>query len=772
MARLQSLGLCSREDARLRHHAACKTALVDILTDMSVADGHAAQLCNWVWRHLMGPPAVASGEGKGGDGRDPIEEWVIQVLTYLYLPVAIESREGQTRYSRWMERTVLQPLRPANMKVVEKALAFVCEAIASLDNDQEVYGRVFLDGLPASIRRLVATRHVEFARRCGVETRGVFGLEPGQRLLNTDLFAAARQVLATGQKQMLQDLAGKALTVGLDAGDGNVVVEWLGAGGVGHRAKIPELSLFSPEGTVRVAALRDIIQRLGPAARDFRSLLRETASRELSEDEVSAIFHENANGVAAFQTHMKKAVSLGPSIDVHDLIPQSLSYFENFAGPGPVMEDPDVYFRDVLVPHRKVLLERNLRAGLDICCLGALRDDLTPGQWLASFGDDAVWEALSSVDAEENPFSLLAALDIAMYRQGDSRFQGFAGEAVERLSEDGFRSRDGTDVYRLLQVVADFVFNRINLLDSGSIRPGYWKRMGALMHASVIVRDVIATSSSMDIDAFEQWLQGATTAVGYFAGVVDARTQPMLFFGRMTGYSLHSEILGRLVALKSRHEKQGRALPRSESLEGALTRSNDREELLTLYFPGPLEGHQRPTEHFTAGAGIRPPDEGSGDLKRFLQDLAIVSHVFALDEAELNLARAAVKMMAENYDADLVETITCLESASLVAAANRDVALADAIADAMAAVVPRIDIEKDCPVTVAILLQAAAARGTPDEWCRWLEERLARIASCLPLQPAESLHVYGSILDELRTVLPIHSWFQIRASSIAASGAR
>ena len=770
-ARLQSLGICSREDARLRQHAACKTALVDILTDMSVADEHAAQLCNWVWRRLMGPPAVASGNGADGDGRDQIEEWVVQVLAYLCLPVTIESHEGQARYLRWMEQTVFQPLRPANMEVVEKALAFVCEAISSLENGQEFYGRVFLNGLPVSVRRLVATRHVEFAQLCGVEIRGVFGLEPGQRLLNTDLFAAARQVLATGQKQMLQDLAGNALAVGLDAGDRNVVVEWLGADGVGHRAKIPELSLFSPEGTVRVAALRDIIQRLGPAARDFRSLLRETASRELSDDDASAIFHENANGVAAFQTHMKKAVSLGPSIDIHDLIPQSLSYFESLAGPVPAMEDPEVYFRDVLVPHRKVLLERDLRAGLDICCLGALRDDLTPGQWVASFDDDAVWEALSSIDAEGNPFSLLGALDIAMYRQEDSRFRGFAAEAFERLSDDGFRSPDGTDVYRLLQVFADFVLNRVNLLESGSIRPGYWKRMGTLMHAGVIVRDVIATASSIDIGVFEQWLHGTMTAAGYFAGVVDARTQPMLFFGRMTGYSLRSEILGRLVALKSRHEKQGRELPRSEGLDGALARSNDREELLTLYFPGPLEGHRRPTEHFTTGAGIRPPDEGSDDVNRFLKDLAIVSHVFALDDAELRLARSAVKMMPENRDTSPAEKITCLELASLVAAANRDVALADEIADAMVAVVPRIDLEKECPVMVAILLQAAAARGIHGEWFKWLEERLVRIASCLPSKSPESLNVYGSVLDELCTVLPIHSWFQVRGKSIAASGA-
>ena len=201
-----------------------------------------------------------------------------------------------------------------------------------------------------------------------------------------------------------------------------------------------------------------------------------------------------------------------------DLVPQSLSYFERFIGPNPDAQEPESYFRDLLVPYRKALLNRDVRVGLDICCLGALRDDLTPGQWVTELDNDGVWDALSSCHATSNPFSLLGALDVALYRQEDERFREFAAMAVTTLLDEKFGQPEGVDIYSLLQMLYEFVLNRLNLLENGATYPGYWKRMGAWMQAGLIARIMMEPSFLVEIDNFQKWLYGNMTAAGDLCG--------------------------------------------------------------------------------------------------------------------------------------------------------------------------------------------------------------------------------------------------------------
>ena len=69
------------------------------------------------------------------------------------------------------------------------------------------------------------------------------------------------------------------------------------------------------------------------------------------------------------------------------------------------------------------------------------------------------------------------------------------------------------------------------------------------------------------------------------------------------------------------------------------------------------------------------------------------------------------------------------------------------------------------------LLQAAAAYEEHDAWYDWIEERMARVASCLPGPPVRSVRVFLEHLDAMETILPIDSWFHRRARSIASAGA-
>ena len=528
------------------------------------------------------------------------------------------------------------------------------------------------------------------------------------------------------------------------------------------------MALLSPKHNTRITALHGLIERFGPAAPNFQEILKSIESREANRHELSAIFDESTKGVAALQVSLIQKIKCGFGFSVEDVVPQSISYFERFCGPEPDTRGPESYFQEVLIPYRKALLSRNLEIGIDICCLGALRDDLTPGQWVAAIDDDVIWETLSSSHAESNPFSLLGVLDIALYRQADHRFQEFSAEVVANLLEERHGQQDGADIYRLLPVFANLVLNRINLRQTGSNYPAYWKRMCAWMQAGLIARALLGSSFPIDIDALQQRAHDNMVAAGAYAGLVDARKEPMLFVDRITPQVLRSEILGRLHILKSRHESEGRQVPRSQDIDHALSQT-----LAVAYSPGLLEGHIRPTKPVPQEVTEKLEDASTDSAMAFsLQPLVMASQLFALGKPELESALQAVRMVTEtNSDTKPRENLKLLELASIIAAANRDTMLTDEIADAVVRVSSKITEEEDIQIMLRIILQTAAAYEEHNAWFKWLEERLATIALHLPPPPNECLRTYLEHLEAIGTVLPIDSWVHIRAQSIASSGA-
>ena len=184
--------------------------------------------------------------------------------------------------------------------------------------------------------------------------------------------------------------------------------------------------------------------------------------------------------------------------------------------PNPGLHDGETYYREVLIPYRQGILKNNLEAGLDICLLGALLDDLAPGQWLTKHHDDVVWDAIAACHVRDNPFSLLGALDIALYRQTDARFAEFAAEAVRSLANEKCGDRDDLDSCALFCVLVKFVANRINLLENGARYPGHWKRMCAWIQAGVVLRALSRSSVSIDSSSLEQWTHGNMTAAGHW----------------------------------------------------------------------------------------------------------------------------------------------------------------------------------------------------------------------------------------------------------------
>ena len=210
-------------------------------------------------------------------------------------------------------------------------------------------------------------------------------------------------------------------------------------------AILDNLLILSPDREERIKKLRQLIDNLGPMAPNFSGLIAEAEKGELSYDQVYELLYEFSSGVAALQNHAKKAFNTQQTT-LENLVPSSLAYYDYFCGPNPGNVDPEEYFGSVLPSYRKALIQRSIVDGLDVCLQGALRDDLMPGVWTRGYSDDELWDSLEACDPFRDPFALLGALDIALWRQKDERYGSFAEKAVTMLVKDEFPRPDGIDV--------------------------------------------------------------------------------------------------------------------------------------------------------------------------------------------------------------------------------------------------------------------------------------------------------------------------------------
>ena len=177
MARIDSLDLANPNEMFALSEdvsSTCKQTIVKLWEDATITIERTTALSNWVWRNLMATATWGHEHIEQGGHTDWIRTLISMRLAHLLLPAAIQPHDRRAHYTDWIERSVLEPLRPANADIIEKALTSAREAISALENDQEAFGNRFLEQLPESARRVVIAHDAEFAKRCGFETTRVF----------------------------------------------------------------------------------------------------------------------------------------------------------------------------------------------------------------------------------------------------------------------------------------------------------------------------------------------------------------------------------------------------------------------------------------------------------------------------------------------------------------------------------------------------------------------------------------------------------------------
>ena len=743
-----------------------EATIKQIWQDISVPVDRAAALSDWLWGDLAVAGVYNNSQTPDPSPQDLARSPFIVRLAVLFLPIAIQSDQRRSQFTDWLAHSVLSPLQPANSVVVEHAIDMVCDSIRSLSEGQELYGHWFLAQLPSSTRRETILRHSELAAQSGFTLVSRFQVNNEIDIGGRDLVRAARRVFARGSEETIESTSKKRVSISLDSDTHEIVVQ---SDGLTETVKtmLPELSVLSPVMATRHETMRGIVARIGATGPGFLYPPCEIVDRALTDDEIASLLSELANGVIARWARLRRLFDQCASVAIEDIVPNDISYYERLCGPRPSHHSPDSYIQDTLIPYRMRLLRNDLRTGLEISLLGALRDDLCPGQWLTDVHDDDVWSALARHRRSNSPFVLIAAIDVALYRQGDSRFREFSEDAIAALSKAMCNKDPAKDYHGLVASLCDFVSSRISLVKGCVGTLGYWKRMCGWMQAAQIVEALAQSSDRIDTRVLGEWADRAVAATGLLAGFVDLRNEPMWPPTRQTREVWSNEIVGRLCLLKKRHEAAGRGIPGWNRVSMDLKEAIGKWQRGALSFPGPLEGHRMPSDRVPDSVTEELEGMWEGKPDYALRALSSICLVFFASETVLEVAREAVRGVPHDPSDSSIER---LENASSVAARSRNVALAQAIGVAVIGMARKVESRQHVMRLLFIILTAAAAYEDRDQWGEWLDETLTSVARSLPAEPSDCLCAFHACLDQFGSVVPIDSWFHLRASVVASSG--
>jgi len=575
-----------------------------------------------------------------------------------------------------------------------------------------------------------------------------------------DLLDAARLVYEKNEPCKISNLDEKEIIISLR--EGRVVAIEAGEKDEAGRTHV-DLMLVSPNVELRLEALQIIQQEFGPTGPDptyWGGLVKE---RPLTNDEIAALHDEMTSSHPYWLRTVKGKIDSG-NLTPADLVPLEAGYFVKLCGPLPEISDADSYLDGPLQKHRRLLLDRDLTAGLLLCLPGVLRFDMSLVPLLKSLGDEEIWKQINGFSLLSDPFSLVGIVQIALSRRKSwPAFNEIAANLIEKLCGDALQRHDGIDVYTYFPSLVSISLRNLRHLDGMATQPSFWQWFCAFTHAGVLTQ--LLDKLNFEPDKIVGWLDEDRTSRDSVADILSIRNQPTWRFDYLTKKHLQAEILGQLKGLAQHEERLGNQIPHAELLDEAINRLGSHG--FYCYRSGPLEGHLRPKSN---SAERTLPKKEAEELLSILEDSeeefpwAGLDNICAFATLPDDLRQAITNKIPGLVltGEDISQQTNSLSYIALVAAVHEDEEMAAAVVE-RAYQVP-IDNQSVQMIFFLILIASAAIPG--EHWVPWLSERLFRLAASVPMgEPAIML---SRLLGDLKMNLPINQWQFGRAEAMCA----
>lgn len=735
--------------------------LSKLWSDESLPIDKVISLSNWIWKYMAPYPLDWSRVFSDVSNKPDLKELTAFHIVHLCKFIIIFKNERQTAFRRWIEQEIILPLLTSNPWILNRVVDHVKHEIDSEVNqhngdDSSIIAELLIDFQPKIIRKQLFADE-KYTRKHSISIGTVTTIRDKQ-IESSKLFAAVREMTDSSAQVSITDINGYSLNICKDGE--NLYID------VQPPIQLNALKILSPSSATRISALEGIIKDMGPTANDHTELLLQSHNYEISDSQAKLLFSEMATCVAHLQLSSRESIKNNKAF-LENLFPSISNYYERFCGPLPHDVDPESYLTTILPAYRMNLLAKDLAAGLDICLYGALRDDLLPGEWTLEFSDEDMWQALDECNPWRDPFALLGALDIALYRQNDERFFNFSEQAIALLVKDEFMAPNGTNIYEILPLFAELAYNHLNTTIDCTLQPPFWRRLCAWMQAGFV--SSIFQEFEIKIDEFGIWVNENRTTAGDFKTLLDLRHEPNYQAAEMTDTAMREMIFGRLLILRERHKRDGRSIPISTLIDDAIKQGDP----IFWFRSGPLEGHSRLSkkrEVELLQAELDPIAEliTNSPVFKWISGLTRISQSFNIPKDILLQAKDAILALSgEKKGQSNIGRIKCLAEAGMFALSIDEQDFSRLLSEKIVNFAGFAQTGDDAVLLLQAIIMACNTIQDEEEWAQYLEKHLYSIAVRLPAGEPSKLFLLH--LRELKKVLKMELGIHIRAEAMASA---
>jgi len=497
--------------------------------------------------------------------------------------------------------------------------------------------------------------------------------------------------------------------------------------------EMPELGGLLPSAVDRRANLERALKETGPTYAETESILSSIIERPLSAAELDALLNQRAHGLRARWDRIYAARREPLVREV--VAPGSIDYYSELLGPLAGSADVSSYMAETLMPYRRALVERDLAQGLRLVLFGFLHPTLAPSQLVEALSNNEVWDAIEGLQSARDPFTLVGMAEIAIRRLDDDRFRQLAEDCIVRICDS---SDNGRQIFAETALFAEAALGVLQQVEAAAELRPYWKRMSAWMQGGVVLHQY--RDFRFNVELLSAWVDDQTSVESQFADIVDLYEEPLASCGWMTAEACRDNSLRLLKWAVGMARESGVDVPKAEVLDATIRARMD-EYPASLLFPGPGGSINDIVQ-------LEPTDEQRRDLEAdFKMDglsrawftLCVTSQLVQVPRTVYVQGVESLKTLSlEKTDSEWIGKMGRASEAGVIAIANEDCELADALRDFLIRSAPQADDSERVSALINALVLAAGAYRDRDTRDEWLHEASKRVSVAIPAGPASA----------------------------------
>ena len=381
-----------------------------------------------------------------------------------------------------------------------------------------------------------------FREEYGVETDVTitFG-SSGISLQRSELFDAARAVLAGEARVSLIDTEGGTWSLGNTAGSGDIPDLVLSSNS--QRLPVPDLSALSVDVSTRVHSLENSASdvNLPPSAQEeWRSILE---ARPLRDDEVDALHDDIRDTPVYVERNIRSEIMAGRG-SMTTLVPKSSRYFGRLVGVYDGSRSITAYAAGQGRAFIEQLLQWKPREGFLFSLLLSSHSVLTAEINTDRLDNAELVEALDIVERHEGMLSRIGAFEVGLRCLSERpEVEPFLLRLVDQVRKDDVDGEMSEfQLFAALFVLVDGELARTRLLAEG---PPFYRRLASLAQAGLIHRQL--AQCGVDYGRFSDWALSRSGEHYYMQSLADMRTEPRWNPDLAAASQMQADFLGRIM---------------------------------------------------------------------------------------------------------------------------------------------------------------------------------------------------------------------------------